>query len=349
MKTGTRKTTIYDIAQISGASPSTVSAVLNGTWANRRISQATVDSIQKIAAKQGYSVNMQASGLRRARSGLIGMIIPLHENRFFSSLSQSFDSLARERGMCPLIASTLRNPQEEQRVVETFISYAVDALFIVGASDPEGLGRLCTAANLKHIFVDLPGKDAPSVVTDNFRGAEQLTSRIIAGMPHGRTGAAALPYFIGGTTSDHATSQRVQAFRQTVANAGLKLADAQILQCGYAPKNAASAIASLCKSIGGLPAGLFVNSFTVFEGVMSHFVSLPADEFLGSAIGCFDYDPFAAFLQFPVYMIRQDSQGLIAKAYELLDGGVTGAETHQVPPELIEPRTFAAQELTSLG
>ena len=343
------KATIYDVARLAGASPSTVSAVLNGSWMRRRISGKTVETVRKIAADLGYSINMQARGLRQARSGLVGMIIPLHDNRFFSSLSQSFDTLARERGLCPVIASTLRNPDEERRVVETFISYAVDALFIVGATDPEQLGQLCTSASMRHIYVDLPGRDAPSVVTDNFSGAMDLTRRILSERPRHIRGPRAEPCFLGGSASDHATARRIDAFRQAVLADGGSVADHQIVQCGYAPRSAAEAIVQLNRKIGGLPSALFVNSFTAFEGVMSHFVTLPPAVFVDSAIGCFDYDPFATFLQFPVYMVRQDSHQLIARAYELLDSGETGAVVHEVKPELIEPRTLAKQGLGQLG
>jgi LacI family fructose operon transcriptional repressor len=344
-----RKTTIYDIAQLSGASPSTVSAVLNGTWARRRISESTVQAVSRIAAELGYATNMQARGLRQARSGIVGMIIPTHENRFFSSLSQNFDTLARERGLCPVIASTLRNATEEKRIVETLISYAVDVLFIAGATDPEQLGALCTAANLTHIFIDLPSKNAPSVITDNFTGALQLTNRILAEMKKEVTGRRGEIYFLGGSVTDHATARRVEAFRQTVASSGRQVNDDQIIQCGYAPRNAASAIARLSAEIGGLPAALFVNSFPAFEGVMSHFVTLPPDAFAESSIGCFDYDPFASFLQFPVFMVRQNSNQLIARAYELLDRGVKGPVIVEVEPELVEPRTLAKHSLGDLG
>ena len=40
-----KKATIYDLSVLSGSSPSTVSAVLNGTWAKRRISKSTADKI----------------------------------------------------------------------------------------------------------------------------------------------------------------------------------------------------------------------------------------------------------------------------------------------------------------
>ncbi len=335
------KTTIYDIAQLSGTSPSTVSAVLNGTWASRRIGLSTVEAVREVALQQGYSINLQARGLRRARSGLVGMIIPEHENRFFSSLSQNFDKLARERGLCPVIASTLRNPDEERRVVETFISYAVDAIFIAGASDPEQLGSLCAEANLKHIFVDLPGYDAPSVVTDNFDGARQLTETILAGMQQSEGEPLIAPYFLGGSETDHATTRRLEGFRHAAKAHGILLDKEHVIQCGYESEAAESAIRDLCNRLGDVPRGIFVNSLTVFEGLMSHMVNLPPSAFERSAIGCFDYDPFAAFFQFPVYMIRQDSYGLIAKAYELLDRDEQNPVIHEVKPKLIAPRTIA--------
>ena len=70
------KTTIYDIARSTGASPSTVSAALSGTWRSRRIKESTALEIQRLAEEQGYTTNMQARGLRKARSGLVGMVLP---------------------------------------------------------------------------------------------------------------------------------------------------------------------------------------------------------------------------------------------------------------------------------
>jgi LacI family fructose operon transcriptional repressor len=277
------------------------------------------------------------------------MIIPTHDNRFFSSLGQSFDTLARERSLCPVIASTLRSPVEEKRIAETLISYAIDALFIAGATDPEQLGRICAAAKLKHIYIDLPGKDAPSIITDNFKGAQILTKKILAAKPQQISGPRSRPYFLGGSTNDYATVRRIDAFRQTVTEAGETILENQILQCGYAPRQAALAIQNLCSEIGGLPACLFVNSLTAFEGVMSYFATVPVSAFSESAIGCFDYDPFAAFLHFPVFMVRQDTNQLIAKAYELLDADVFDSVVHEIEPELIEPRTLTIRNLGELG
>jgi DNA-binding LacI/PurR family transcriptional regulator len=54
---------------------------------------------------------------------------------------------------------------------------------------------------------------------------------------------------------------------------------------------------------------------------MSYFAKLPTSAFSEIANGCFDDDPFSYFLQFPVFMIRQNSNQLITKAYESLDAG----------------------------
>jgi LacI family fructose operon transcriptional repressor len=339
------KPTIYDIARLGEASPSTVSSVLSGTWRARRISEATAEKIRAIAAEQGYSANLQARGLRRARSGMVGMILPVHDNRFFADMSQNFEAQARARGWCPVIVSTLRDPEEEVRTVETLISYAIDSLFIAGVRDPSAVAELCRAAEVPHVYVDLPGHDAPSVISDNFRGAEQLTREILAAAP-AVAGERGRPYFLGGVASDYASSRRIEGFR---AAAGGEISKHQIIACGYAPTQAREAIEALCGRLGGLPSALFINSLTVFEGVLSYFVTLPPEAFAKSAIGCYDYDPFAAFLQFPVHMMRQNAGTLISRAFDLIVEGRREPELIEVAPELIQPRTIYTSPFSAFG
>lgn len=334
-----RKATIHDIARLAGASPSTVSAALSENWKSRRISETRVEEIRRIAAEQGYSTNMQARGLRQARSGLVGMVIPVHDNRFFSSMSQSFEAFARERGLVPVIASSMRDRMEELRIVRTLISYAVDYLFIAGATDPEAITALCRAAGLRHVFVDLPGPGAPSVISDNHQGAARLTRQLLADMTGDETPRGKL-YFIGGVATDYATSRRIEAFRDVLTEAGLPPAQDQVIACGYPPVRAMQEIKALCDRIGGLPAGLFVNSLTAFEGVLGYIVNLPPEALERTVIGCYDYDPFAAYLQFPVHMVRQDSHRLIELAYGLIDRQDLTPVVIEVEPQLIPPRTI---------
>lgn len=342
------KPTIYDLARLSAVSPSTVSAVLNGAWRARRISEATATRVRAVASAAGYSANLQARGLRRARSGLVGMILPVHDNRFFAAMSASFEGEARARGWCPVVVSTLRDPEEEVRTVETLIAYAVDSLFVAGAAEPSVIGALCRAAAVPHVYVDLPGQDAPSVVSDNFHGAALLTRTILAATPKAPRPGPPRPVFFGGAAADYASARRIEGFRAAAAACGPVGPD-QVVPCGYAPARACREIAAMCDRLGGLPSALFINSLTVFEGVLRHFVKLPPEAFEGSVIGCYDYDPFAAFLQFPVHMIRQNAAALIARAFELIEDEVRDPVLIEIAPELIAPRTIYSGPFSEFG
>ena len=68
-----------------------------------------------------------------------------------------------------------------------------------------------------------------------------------------------------------------------------------------------------------MPAGLFVNSITAFEGAVQFFQSLDRAAFHGRFIGCFDWDPFAAFLPFPVTMLRQNVEAMIEQGFAYIE------------------------------
>lgn len=343
------KPTLKDIARLSEASPSTVSAVLTGTWRLRRISEPLAERIRAIAHAEGYSANRQARGLRRGRSDMVGLILPMHDNRFFAATAQSFEAEARQRNLCPVVVSTLRDPAEERRTVERLISHAVDSLVIAGASDPAAVGAACRAAGVPHVYVDLPGRDAPSVVSDNREGARRLAQTLVERMPRGGCGPRALPYFVGGLAGDHATAGRIRGFREALAAAGMPAGDGQVIARGYAPSRSAAELAALSGRLGGLPAALFINSLTVFEGAMTHFATLAPPDFAHTAIGCYDYDPIASFLPFPVHMVRQDSERLVARAFDLIDQGARGHRVIEVPPLQVAPRTLVAAPFPDLG
>ena len=175
-----RTSTIYDLAELAGTSASTVSAILNGSWQSRRISEETARRVQQLAQEHSFAVNRQASGLRRQRSGLIGMVIPTHEDRFFGALSQAFERLAHARGLCPLVVSTLRDGALEVETVRSLIAFRVEHLIVTGATRPDAISAECRQAGVRHVNVDLPGKKAPSVTSDNRWGAAELTRLLLA-------------------------------------------------------------------------------------------------------------------------------------------------------------------------
>ena len=331
-----KKSTIYDLAELAEVSPSTVSAILNGSWQQRRIGADTALRVQKLADKHRYNVNRQASGLRKSRSGLIGMIIPTHEDRFFAGMSQVFDRLARARKSQPIVASTLRDPALEVETVKKLISYQIDHLIVTGATDPDAVSRVCRHHKVMHVNVDLPGRRAPSVISDNHWGAVQLTSTLIErSTPQGSPGRNRL-YFIGGVAGEYATERRVQGFSDTVMQRLGPVRAAQIRNCGYDAAATEAAVAQLHGELGGLPRAIFFVSSVPLEGAVRFLKTLPIEALRRCAFGSYDWDPFASYLRFPIHMMCQDVEGLLAEAFKIIDGGDTRrGRVVEVRPRLI--------------
>jgi len=313
-----RRTTIYDVAAAAEVSPTTVSLVLSGIWKKYRIKSGTALSVIDWAQRLGYAANLNARGLRLSRSGLAGMILPHHRNRFFAGLAEAFEEGARARGLCPIVVSTHRNPDNELKVAEALLAQQVEFIFIAGVRDPGPLNALCQAAHTRCINVDLPGPGAPSVVSDNRRGARELTEEILRRLEARDADPGDLVFF-GGVGDDDATRNRLAGFSEALEHCGVSLREEMIACCGYAPRNAAAYISGLYAQLGRLPRGLFINGVTALEGALRALSPLPRSELDALVFGCFDWDPFAAQLPFDVIMVRQDVEAMIGEAFVLID------------------------------
>ncbi|MCD2182886.1 LacI family DNA-binding transcriptional regulator [Rhizobium sp. GN54] len=329
--TQTKRTTIYDLAELAGTSASAVSAVLNGNWKKRRISARLAEKITRLAEEQGYALNMQASVLRRDRSKIIGMIVPKYDNRYFGSIVEQFEALARERGLFPIITCTMRDPALELDAARAMLSYQVDCLIATGATDPDRVMELCAAAGVRTVNLDLPGARAPSVISDNHGGALELTRRVLANCEK-EYGEKTPLLFVGGRGTDHNTLERVRGFRDAHAEAGVTVDETLVLTCGYAPEKAESAMRQLAERTGDLPRGMFVNSTISLEGVMrwirrsGHYADRVPQ------LGCFDWDPFVAMLGDHIEMVRQDVPRMLEAVFAIIESGATGPTVVQIPP-----------------
>jgi len=335
---GKKKATIYDLSVLSGCSASTVSAVLNGTWRKRRIAESTAALIQNLAEQHQYTANLQARGLRHSRSGLVGLLLPVYDNRYFSSMAQTFEAQVRSRGKCPIVVSASRDPKEELATVETLISYSIDELFITGATDPDSIHTLCEAAGIRHINIDLPGTKAPSVISDNYEGARMLTEATIRRFDPTRPLKPEELFLFGGR-NDHASRERIRGFRNVKSALLGGDSDACIQPTGYSPAMTQKAFETFYERQENLPRGLFINSSINFEGLLRFMVQHPHETFADIVVGCYDYDPFGSFLPFPVIMIRQNIESMLEKAFELIAEHRPPNKIHLIQPELVHPRT----------
>ncbi len=311
---GRKRITIYDLAMLAEASPSTVSAVLSGNWRKRRISEKMALHIQELARQHGYALNMQARALRKERSGIIGMIVPMYDNRYFSSIAQTFEQMARARGLLPIVTSTQRDPALEAEAARAMLAYQVETLICTGTTDPDQIHDLCAAAGVPTLNLDLPGSKAASVISDNHAGALDLTRQALA------TGAGEGAFlFVGGRATDHNTRERIRGFLDAHAERGLSVDPGNLLTQGYAAGKAYEALSGYLERTGRFPPGLFVASTITLEGVVRFFDDRPDLDMTEISVACFDWDPFVALLGKNIFMVRQDVSTMMRHIFELLD------------------------------
>ncbi|WP_339114656.1 LacI family DNA-binding transcriptional regulator [Thioclava sp. GXIMD2076] len=324
-----RRTTIYDLAEIVGTSPTAVSSVLNGSWKKRRISQNLADRVLRAAEEQGYAVNIQASVLRRDKSKIVGMVVPKYDNRFFGAIAEQFEEAARATGLFPVITCTQRDPDLEIEAARGLLSYQVDRLVACGSTNPDRIAELCAANGVPTINLDLPGSLAPSIISDSYAGAFSLTNAILDACKRDLGICEAL-VFIGGRLDDHNTRERRRGFLDAHAAQGLDVPAEHILTPGYAPLKARRVL----EDLPARPHGLFVNSTITLEGVVHWMQALPPPEAAAIRYGTFDYDPFAALLPQNVGMIEQDVPNLIARLMAQMEEAPAAHKLIKVPCKL---------------
>ncbi len=324
-----RRTTIYDLALLADASPSAVSSVLNGTWEKRRISRKLADRVLLLAEQEGYAPNAQASLLRRERSNIVGMIVPKYDNRYFGAVAEQFEAMARARGLFPVVTCTQRDPELEFGAAKELVSWQAECIIATGATDPDRITAFCAASGVQSINLDLPGQAAPSVISDNYAGARDLTTLILdrCAADLGWTGPLR---FVGGRRSDFNTLARLRGFLDAQKARGIRVPDDHVMTEGYSAQRTR-------RSLDGLkpeaPMGLFVNSTISLEGVVN-WLAGRADATRFVRYGCFDWDPFGALLPGNVGMVEQDVAAMLNAVFDLVGAASPGRDLIMVPCRL---------------
>lgn len=327
MSDNVKKTTIYDLAELAGTSAGTVSAVVNGNWKKRRISEKLAKRVLELAEVHGFALNMQARALSREKSGIIGMIVPMYDNRYFSSIAQEFEARAREAGFFPIVTCTRRDPELELAAARAMLGYQVELLVCTGATDPDRIHDLCAGAGVPTLNLDLPGTKASSVISDNYTGALDLTNSLLSSCDAAHPTAL----FIGGRASDHNTSERIKGFRKACLTHGIPDHDIHVLPCGYAAQKAGAAFEEWMEANLNGPDVLFINSTISLEGILPQIDTRHIGGSPSPIVGCFDWDPFAARIGPNLKMVKQDVATMLNALFEMIEDGGGPVRLVRVP------------------
>jgi LacI family transcriptional regulator len=120
-----KKTTIKDIANVLGLTPSAVSKALND---HPRISDKTKVSVQQVARNLNYEPNHLASALRKGKSNLVGVIIPRANSTFFSAVLQSIESVLNKKGYNIIVSQSYESYDKECKNIDSLLFTQVDGI-----------------------------------------------------------------------------------------------------------------------------------------------------------------------------------------------------------------------------
>ena len=172
--------TIHDIARELNISASTVSRALQG---NPRISLKTREKIKGLADTMGYRPNTLASNLRNKKSNTIGIVVPLINRYFFSSVISGVEEVAFKSGYTVVISQSNDLANKEIAIVQSMFANRVDGLIISIAMQSTSFEHLkmFRKKNIPLVFFDrvVPEIETNKIVVDDFMGGFRVTQHLI--------------------------------------------------------------------------------------------------------------------------------------------------------------------------
>ena len=328
------ETTIHDIAKRLNFSASTISRALNN---NPNISEASRKLIKKTAEEMGYRPNILAASFRTKRTNTIGIVVPLINRHFFSSVISGIEEVAYKRGFTVTISQSNDNFEKEDKIVHTLFSNRVDGIIVsigMNTTDFSHL-KLFTDRNIPLVFFDrvVDDIDAHKIVVDDFGGSYLATKHLI------EQGAKNVAH-IGGPLNLQIYKNRQDGFCKAVKESGFKVDESLILNNNLTRKDGTTAIKKLLQN-KKLPDAIFCANDTTALSVIIYLkeigIKIPEDIMV---VG-FSNEPFSEVVTPSISTIRQPGFLMGKKAAELIIHQINNKkekpvfETITMPTELI--------------
>ena len=222
-----RVVTLKDVANAAGVHPSTASRALD-PHKSRRISDATVERVERAAERLGYFPDMIAKGLRGGSTTMVGVVVADLENPFFAPLVRGISTHLEGRGFVTLVAETLEDPARFERTLNHLLSRRVNALVTTAtrSGDAPLLRRFAERIPACVLAVrSIEGSGLPYVNQDDRQGAELAAGHLI------ELGHQVLAQLCGPGDID-SFANRSEGFRRRLADDGA--VDATVDETGVA-------------------------------------------------------------------------------------------------------------------
>jgi LacI family transcriptional regulator len=175
------KLSLKDIAQHFSISVATVSYILNGKSAEKRVSAQLTEKVMKFVKANDYKPNMLARGLRTGKTHIICLMVEDIADHFFSAVAGHIETLAHAKGYRMISCSTKNNASRTSDLISAFEQQNVDGFIIVPPSGIEDDINMLTKSATPFVLFDryCPGIDASYVGMDNFESSVNATTHLL--------------------------------------------------------------------------------------------------------------------------------------------------------------------------
>ena len=327
----TRVRTLADLAKIAGVSPGTVSRALAG---NSLVNTKTREKIEAIAREHGFRPNQMASKLRRQKTGVIGVAIPLgHDVRqqisdtFFMTLLGYLADELTEKGYDLMLRRVI--PAQDEDWLDRFISSGmVDGVIVIGQSDQferiedvaDGYLPMVVWGNHQE------GQRHCVVGSDNRLGGKLAAERLIA------SGAKNLAFM--GDTQPIEFAARFAGAKEIAEKMGVTI---RALPTHLSPERTGEEIAKHLQEIKDKVDGIFAATDTIAVTCLKELRERGIDVPRELKLVGFDDLPISSQTAPPLTTVRQDiaagAKGLVDLLLRRLEGEDT--ESLVLPPHLV--------------
>ncbi|MCH8612001.1 LacI family DNA-binding transcriptional regulator [Arsenicicoccus dermatophilus] len=202
---------LVDVAAHAKVSEATVSRVLNG---KPNVAESTRQAVLTALDVLGYD---QPHRLRRAATGLVGLICPALDTPIVPALSQVIVTSLAGRGYTAVLCPRTPGGRHEDACTRMLLDRGVAGIIVIGGqhadttTSPDRYLRL-REGGLPLVLLDgyHPGIDAPVVSTDDAASMDLALTHLIQ-LGHTEIGLAA------GPERQVPVIRRIQAYRETMA------------------------------------------------------------------------------------------------------------------------------------
>ena len=313
--------TLKDVAQRAGVDVSTASRALSADKSSL-VRASTRNRVLAAAEELGYRGNLQASALRRGRTGTVGVIVADLGNPFIGPVLRGIAGTLGNRDLLPIMAETGDQSSVLAKVCDKLLAQRVDGIVTTAGryGDRSLLKRVAQEVPLVLAVRDLPGSGIPAISHDDIAGG-RLAAQHLLDLDHTRLAQ------LEGPEDIWSFEGRAQGFRDAVEAAGATCVD--IRKSIRLPTiDAGRQLAGELLDRGGpLPTAVFAHNDTMAIGAIATFrergLSVPDDI---SVVGYND-SPLTDQIQPPLTTVRLPGYELGRLAAELILTHIDGAES----------------------